>query len=103
LLVTAESKLLELPDIKDLVEPFDPASLTWPWRHSDPRVDVLQSEIMSIAGAQSSRTEAFSAIAARVSASRGLTPRQTPGQTPPYMTEGWYCCAEPGPEQTDLV
>ena len=103
LLVTAESKLLELPDIRDLVEPFDPASLTWPWRHSDPRVDALQSEIMSIAGSQSSRSEAFSAIAERVSAIRGLTPGQTPGQTPPYMTEGWYCCAEPGPEQTDLV
>ena len=103
LLVTAESKLLELPDIKDLVERFDPASLTWPWRHSDPRVDALQSEIMSIAGSQSSRSEAFSAIAERVSAIRGLTPGQTPGQTPPYMTEGWYCCAEPGPEQTDLV
>ncbi len=23
--------------------------------------------------------------------------------TPPYMTEAWYCCAEPGPEQVDLV
>jgi hypothetical protein len=123
LLVTAESKLLELPDIKDLVEPFDPASLTWPWRHSDPRVDALQSAIMGIAGSQSSRTEAFSAIAERVFAIRGLTPthgstqplescgdggsdpsdRRHRGQTPPYMTEGWYCCAEPGPEQTDLV
>jgi radical SAM superfamily enzyme YgiQ (UPF0313 family) len=103
LLVTAESKLLELPDIKDLVEPFDPASLTWPWRHADPRVDALQAAIMRIAGSQISRTEAFSAIAESVSAIRGLTPGQTPGQTPPYMTEGWYCCAEPGPEQTDLV
>ena len=123
LLVTAESKLLELPDIKDLVEPFDPASLTWPWRHSDPRVDALQSAIMGIAGSQGSRTEAFSAIAERVFAIRGLTPthgstqplesccdggsdpsdRGHRGQTPPYMTEGWYCCAEPGPEQTDLV
>ena len=103
LLVTAESKLLELPDIRDLVEPFDPASLTWPWRHSEPRIDALQAAIMRIAGSQISRTEAFSAIAERVSAVRGLTRGQTPGQTPPYMTEGWYCCAEPGPEQTDLV
>ena len=26
------------------------------------------------------------------------------GQTaPPYLTEGWYCCAEPGPEQLETV
>jgi hypothetical protein len=25
------------------------------------------------------------------------------GVAQPYMTEGWYCCAEPGPEQLDLV
>jgi radical SAM superfamily enzyme YgiQ (UPF0313 family) len=107
LLVTAESKLLELPDIRDLVEPFDSASLTWPWRHPDPRVDALQGAIMRIAGSRISRTEAFSAITASVYALRGLTPGltpgQTPGQTPPYMTEEWYCCAEPGPEQIDLV
>ena len=30
LLVTAESKLLELPDIRDLVDPFDAQSLTYP-------------------------------------------------------------------------
>ena len=36
LLVTAESRLLELPDIRELVAPFDPQSLTWPWRHADP-------------------------------------------------------------------
>jgi len=22
---------------------------------------------------------------------------------PPYLTEGWYCCAEPGPEQLDIL
>ena len=107
LLVTAETKLLELPDIRDLVEPFDPASLAWPWRHPDPRVDALQAAVMRIAGSRISRTEAFSAIAERVYAirglTRGLTPGQTPGQTPPYMTEAWYCCAEPGSEQTELV
>jgi radical SAM superfamily enzyme YgiQ (UPF0313 family) len=109
LLVTAESKLLELPDIKDLVSPFDADSLTWPWRHRDPKVDALQLAVMRIAGMRISRTEAFSAIAHVANANRGQTPGQTPGltpgqtPTPPYMTEAWYCCAEPGPEQTDLV
>jgi radical SAM superfamily enzyme YgiQ (UPF0313 family) len=119
LLVTAESKLLELPDIRDAVEPFDPASLTWPWRHPDTRVDALQTAVMRIAGMRIPRTEAFAAIARTAYAAAGLTrglaqsltpgltpnltPGLTPGLTPPYMTEGWYCCAEPGPEQTDLV
>ena len=107
LLVTAESKLLELPDIRDHVEPFDPESLTWPWRHRDPRVDALQKAVMRIAGTQIPRTKAFAAITEFAYSvggqTRGQTPGQTPGLTPPYMTEGWYCCAEPGPEQTDLV
>ena len=63
LLVTAESKLLELPDIRDHVEPFDPSSLTWPWRHRDARVDGLQTALMRIAGMQIPRTQAFAAIA----------------------------------------
>jgi radical SAM superfamily enzyme YgiQ (UPF0313 family) len=107
LLVTAESRLLELPDIRDVVAPFDAASLTWPWRHADPRVDALQSAVMRTAGSRISRTEAFAAIAETAYAAGGLTRGQTQGQTldltPPYMTEAWYCCAEPGPEQIDLV
>jgi radical SAM superfamily enzyme YgiQ (UPF0313 family) len=107
LLVTAESKLLELSDIARLVDPFDPHSLLWPWRHTDPRVDRLQQAVMRVvaAGSRSSRAELFAEIAAV--AHRGQTPPwgQTPhrGQTPPYMTEAWYCCAEPGPEPVDLV
>jgi radical SAM superfamily enzyme YgiQ (UPF0313 family) len=107
LLVTAESKLLELPEIRDHVEPFNPASLTWPWRHRDSRVDALQTAVMRIAGKQIPRTEAFAAIAETAYAvaglTRGLTRGLTPGQTPAYMTEAWYCCAEPGPEQTDVI
>ena len=107
LLVTAESKLLELPDIEGLVAPFDPQSLTWPWRHADPRVDALQVAVMRIAGLRIPRSEAFTAIAETAYAAGGrsstLTPTLTPTPTPPYMTEAWYCCAEPGPEQVDLV
>ena len=115
LLVTAESRLLELPDIRDTVAPFDPRSLTWPWRHRDSRVDALQADLMLIVGSQISRADAFAAIAetayahARVSRPVPGSDRSDPragrhrGQTPPYMTEAWYCCAEPGPEQFDLV
>jgi radical SAM superfamily enzyme YgiQ (UPF0313 family) len=104
LLVTAQSALLELPDVLELVEPFDPQSLTFPWHHHDERVDELQHGVMQIvAGAgQASRGELFDQIWGLATGARDRRPRRK-GLTPPYLTEGWYCCAEPGPEQFDLV
>jgi radical SAM superfamily enzyme YgiQ (UPF0313 family) len=110
LLVTAESALLELPDIRAAVAPFDPTALVWPWQHADPRVDALQREVMRLASdrALSSREETFAAIARAAGAH--FTPETfSPGAFPlspvpaPYMTEAWYCCAEPGAEQLDTV
>jgi radical SAM superfamily enzyme YgiQ (UPF0313 family) len=68
LLVTWRSRLLELPDIQAVIGPFDPKTLTYPWRHPDPRVDHLQQTMMELANAP---RVARSAI--------------------PYMNEPWYC------------
>jgi hypothetical protein len=112
LLVTAESRLLDLPDIQRLVEPFDAQSLTFPWRHPDPRVDALQRGVMEIvsANARASRVDVFDRIAALARAAapasaavRRVRASRAVGATPPFMTEAWYCCAEPGPEQFDLL
>ena len=100
LLVTADSPLLELPDIRDRAAAFDPASLTWPWTHADPRVDALQLDVMRIvaASAGGSRSEAFAAIAAAACqhadrpVQRGSAQQRPPV---PYVSEPWYCCAEP--------
>ena len=104
LLVTAESKLLELPDIRALLDPFDAESLTFPWRHPDPRVDDLQRAVMQIVGGAShaSRGDTFDRILTLATGTEDR-PARAKGAMPPYMTEGWYCCAEPGPEQIDLV
>jgi radical SAM superfamily enzyme YgiQ (UPF0313 family) len=104
LLVTAESKLMELPDIRDLVEPFDAQSLTFPWRHRDPRVDELHRAVMQVVAesSRSPRSDVFDRIWA-LATGRGERPPRARGLTPPYLTEGWYCCAEPGPEQLDLM
>jgi hypothetical protein len=59
---------------------FDPASLTWPWRHRDPRVDALQQSVMR-------------GVAAKAQARRAV----------PHMTEAWYCCAEPSTEDLRLL
>jgi hypothetical protein len=107
LLVTARSRLLELPDIHAVLEPFDAASLTFPWRHPDPRVDDLQRQVTAIVGAHTpaSRGEVFDRIAMCVKGSDPLHKLHTSTrrEPPPYLTEAWYCCAEPGPELFDLV
>ena len=100
LLVTAGSSLLELDDIRRVVSPFDAASLTWPWRHEDPRVDGLQAAVMRLVGSASAmpRAEAFTAIAAlaRDHADLPAPPARSTRRGPvPYVSEPWYCCAEP--------
>jgi radical SAM superfamily enzyme YgiQ (UPF0313 family) len=100
LLVTAGSPLLELDDIRRVVEPFDAASLTWPWRHPDPRVDALQAAVMRFVGAAAAmpRAQAFAGIAAlaREYAELPAAPRRARTGVPvPYVSEPWYCCAEP--------
>jgi hypothetical protein len=104
LLVTAESKLLELADVRDLVDPFDAQSLTFPWRHPDSRVDQLQQTIMQVVAeaSRASRSDVFERIWAQAMG-RSIRPLRGSGSTPPHMTEAWYCCAEPGPEQVDIV
>ena len=103
LLVTADSALLELAEMRELVDPFDAESLTWPWRHADPRVDLLQREVMALAASmrEQPRGETFERIwtAAREYAGmRGsvrISPAAASAVIPPHLTEAWYCCAEP--------
>jgi radical SAM superfamily enzyme YgiQ (UPF0313 family) len=100
LLITAGSPLLELDDIRRVVSPFDAASLTWPWRHEDRRVDALQAAVMQLVGAApgAPRSEVFDAIAGLARDHAGLptgSRRTTAGAPVPYVSEPWYCCAEP--------
>ncbi len=66
LLVTWQSRLLELPDITRLIGPFDRKTLTYPWQHPDRRVDELQEQVMNLVGvtANRSRHETFTAVRA---------------------------------------
>ena len=100
LLVTSGSPLLDLPEVRQVIAPFDPASLTWPWRHHDARVDALQAAVMQLVGGASGtpRSEAFGAISALAREHAGLPPtrgRATRHTPVPYVSEPWYCCAEP--------
>lgn len=108
LLVTSGSPLLELPDIAASVSAFDPASLTWPWRHTDARVDALQDAAMRLVGAGvgSSRAETFHALAALARQHAGVPPMKVArraSRSVAYLDEPWYCCAEPAADDLKFI
>jgi hypothetical protein len=98
LLITGGSRLLELEEIARQIQAFDAGSLTYPWRHEDPRVDRLQAAIMSLVGNQpaaATRRQLFArtwhlaheAAGLRAVPASGLLPRAAV----PYLNEPWYC------------
>jgi hypothetical protein len=108
LLITNNSSLLELPDIRAVITEFDPSSLTWPWRHPDSRVDALQQEVMRRVGInpRASRAETFAAIrglSGGTESGAAATHALSPQPAIPILSENWYCCAEPSPEDMRLV
>ena len=109
LLIPEGSRLLQLPEVRALVGPFDAATLAYPWSHPDPRVDALQRDIARIVGVRigADRQVIFDDIAAAAWAQAGR-PGRTPGEcrprtAVPYLSEPWYCCAEPNPDHLTLV
>ena len=109
LLIPAGSRLLDLPDVRAMVSPFDSAALSFPWKHEDARVDALAREISDLVqrgdSLKLSRTEIFSHIrraayaAAGDRAPLGATPPAAQRMPVPYLDEPWYCCAEPMNDQ----
>ena len=104
LLVPDGSRLLELPDVRKLVEPFDRSLLGWPWRHPDSRVDRLQARIAALVEdeCEQSREEIFTQAWRLAHAALGESAPTLPrdlGKAIPRHSEPWYCCAEPTGEQ----
>ena len=91
LLITEGSRLLELEEVRRLVDPFSARTLTYPWRHPEPDVDALQARLSSLVGtrAHGSRSELFERIRkiSGVSGSKPLIARAAI----PYLDEPWYC------------
>jgi radical SAM superfamily enzyme YgiQ (UPF0313 family) len=111
LLIPAGSRLLELPEIRDGVEPFDAAALVYPWKHSDPRVDALAAQVSRIVEREEklrcNRAEIFAQIWHAAALVCGDAPQipdalctpQIARPAIPHMNEPWYCCAEPSSDQ----
>ncbi len=105
LLIPEGSRLLELPEVKELVDGFDEEALVYRWHHSDPRVDRLCDEILKTVeagqGNDESRREIFrrvwelAQVACDVKVKEGANAARL-SQIPtraeiPYLTEPWYC------------
>jgi hypothetical protein len=109
LLIPSGSRLLELPDVRQRVGPFDRHSLAYPWAHADPRVDALHKEVTALVGSRlaADREAVFGEISALAHERAGLPcpdPRPRGTRAPvPFMSEPWYCCAEPNPDQLRIV
>jgi radical SAM superfamily enzyme YgiQ (UPF0313 family) len=108
LLIPGGSRMLELEDVRRLVGPFDPQSLAYPWKNADPRLDVLSETVQNIAAAaerqKESRAATFERIWKAAHTAAGLPASQInlsarPQTGIPFLSEPWYCCAEPTRDQ----
>jgi len=110
LLVPAGSRLLELGEARAAIGQFDEGALSYRWVHPDGRVDSLQRELeAAIARAVTAKEDrrtifrrvwemTHSAMAMRAPCMPDV-PAGRARVTVPYLTEPWYCCAEPIEEQ----
>ena len=106
LLIPEGSRMLELSEIRGAVGPFDAESLVYPWRNADPGLDVLSETVQAIAAdgdrRKDSRFAAFERIWEAAHATAGLVApklREPRAAQVPFLSEPWYCCAEPTKDQ----
>jgi len=104
LLIPKGSRILELEEIQRMVDEFDAKSLTYPWRNPDPRVEALGEGIQEIAAVAHQRGESRRATFERIwqaahAAAGQIAPKIAEktgeGAPAPFLSEPWYCCAEP--------
>ena len=101
LLIPGGSKLLNLAEVRDLVGPFAPAALSYPWAHADARLDRLQLDLSRLVTRLQNRDAARGEIFRRIrSHVYGLVERPVPDAdfdatsarlSLPRLTEPWYC------------
>jgi hypothetical protein len=101
LLIPSGSRLLELPQVRDLVQPFDAAGLCYPWSHSDPRVDRLFSDVLEEVKAGQrdglQRREVFARVWRLAHAALGVDRDVPPPAVAagaawiPRLSEPWFC------------
>ncbi len=102
LLIPTGSRLLELREVREMVEPFDPAALAYPWSNPDPRIEELARNVRKLVERGEKAGVPRSAIFRRIwrlaHETAGRPVRELGGSVPmlsraaiPHLTEPWYC------------
>ncbi len=104
LLVPPGSALLDAADTAQWLGPLDEPSFSYGWSHADPRMDMLQHEVMALVERAASEhrptVETFAAVHALAERRLGRArPRSQPTATRvaratrpiPHLTESWFC------------
>jgi radical SAM superfamily enzyme YgiQ (UPF0313 family) len=109
LLIPSGSLILPLESVRNVIRTFDGASLCYPWKHQDARVDELQLRVEQIveesAATNMSRQQVFEEIWRATEQAIGhlgssdLNLATQSANPLPHLSEPWYCCAEPTKKQ----
>jgi Radical SAM superfamily len=112
LLVPEGSRLLETDELKRWITAFDEAALCYRWEHPDPRVDGLQRDVEATVkdslgqAGQNSRPAVFRNVWHTLGRYIDVAPLSIgpsgsccATKAVPYLSEAWYCCAEPTEQQ----
>jgi len=96
LLVPEGSRLLALDEMRSCLGAFDPATLTYRWRHPDPYVDELHDAVMQLVGTRlnADRGVVFDEVSALAHERAGRRMSTRPARdraSVPYLNEPWYC------------
>jgi radical SAM superfamily enzyme YgiQ (UPF0313 family) len=96
LLLPEGSLLLELPEVRAMIEPFDARGLCYRWRSADTRLDALCGSIQEAIKRAERHREGRGEIFRKIwdLAEAGEFPVDAPmvsRATIPYLTEPWYC------------
>jgi len=108
LLIPKGSRMLELAEIQRIIGSFDPYSLAYPWKNPDARLEALSEVVQEIAAVAEARKESRSTTFGRIwkaahdaagIAQPAIASASTPQKGVPFLSEPWYCCAEPTRDQ----
>jgi hypothetical protein len=99
LLIPAGSRLLELEEIRRMVDLFQPDALGYKWRHQDPSLDKLAEQLLHLVDSEqkrgASRAECFATIWAEAGGGEPAPVLAPERGRAPQLSEPWFCCAEP--------
>lgn len=108
LLIPPGSRLLDSAALRTFITKFDEAALCYRWEHPDPRVDMLQRDVETsvkralVGDGRQNRMAAFRKVWLTLgryidipSLPAAAADNYRPPKGVPYLSEPWYCCAEP--------